>query len=100
MSYAICFNLDQSKIMSYGNGLMLSIWRSSTLAQMTNIRLFQAQRVCRQQFQTWWKGKKILLQVENTMGQGEIDHNKQFLLFPQCFQKTFGKKNRACLGKG
>ena len=25
---------------------------------------------------------------ENTVGKGEIAHNEQFLLFPQCFQKT------------
>ena len=25
--------------------------------------------------------------VENIMGKGEIARNKQFLLFPQCFQK-------------
>ena len=23
--------------------------------------------------------------IENTMGKGEIAHNEQFLLFPQCF---------------
>ena len=26
--------------------------------------------------------------VENTLGKGEIAHYEQFLLFPQCFQKT------------
>ena len=26
--------------------------------------------------------------VENTVGKGEIAHYEQFLLFPQCFQKT------------
>ena len=26
--------------------------------------------------------------VENTEGKGEIARNEQFLLFPQCFQKT------------
>ena len=26
--------------------------------------------------------------VENTVGKGEIACHKQFLLFPQCFQKT------------
>ena len=26
--------------------------------------------------------------VENTEGKGEITHYEQFLLFPQCFQKT------------
>ena len=25
---------------------------------------------------------------ENTVGKGEITHYEQFLLFPQCFQKT------------
>ena len=25
--------------------------------------------------------------IENTVGEGEIAHNKQFLLFLQCFQK-------------
>ena len=27
-------------------------------------------------------------QVENTGGEGEISHNEQFLLFPQCFEKA------------
>ena len=26
--------------------------------------------------------------IENTVGKGEIDRYEQFLLFPQCFQKT------------
>ena len=33
-------------------------------------------------------GKKFFKQVENTGGKGEIAHYEQFLLFPQCFQKT------------
>ena len=33
-------------------------------------------------------GKKFLKQVENTVGKGEIARYEQFLLFPQCFQKT------------
>ena len=42
-------------------------------------------------------------QVENTVGKGEIARYEQFLLFPQCFQKTCTAdtlKTRACLGKG
>ena len=27
--------------------------------------------------------------VENTVGKGEIARYEQFLLFPQCFQRTF-----------
>ena len=34
------------------------------------------------------KGKKLSKRVENTVGKGEIAHYEQFLLFPQCFQKT------------
>ena len=33
-------------------------------------------------------GRKLSKQVENTVGKGEIDRYEQFLLFPQCFQKT------------
>ena len=33
-------------------------------------------------------GRKLSKQVENTVGKGEIAHYEQFLLFPQCFQKT------------
>ena len=29
-----------------------------------------------------------MAEVENTVGKGEIAHNEQFLLFPQCFQKA------------
>ena len=33
-------------------------------------------------------GKKISKRVENTVEKGEIARYEQFLLFPQCFQKT------------
>ena len=33
-------------------------------------------------------GRKFFKWVENTMGIGEIARYEQFLLFPQCFQKT------------
>ena len=63
---AICFNLDQSKFLSSGNGLnclqMISIWtclkfchlvwsKLLTLSQTTNFGLSQAETVCRRQFQ-------------------------------------------------
>ena len=32
--------------------------------------------------------RKFSKQVENTVGKGEIARHEQFLLFPQCFQKT------------
>ena len=33
-------------------------------------------------------GRRFFKRVENTVGKGGIAHYKQFLLFPQCFQKT------------
>ena len=33
-------------------------------------------------------GRKFSKWEENTVGKGEIACNEQFLLFPQCFQKT------------
>ena len=32
--------------------------------------------------------EKFFQQEENTVGKGEIARYEQFLLFPQCFQKT------------
>ena len=55
---------------------------------MTNFRLFQTERVCRQQFQIDGYGSKLSKRVENTVGKGEVARYEQFLLFPQCFQKT------------
>ena len=34
-------------------------------------------------------GRKLLELVENTVGKGEIARYEQFLLFPQCFHKTY-----------
>ena len=33
--------------------------------------------------------RKFSKPVENAVGKGEIARYEQFLLFPQCFQKTF-----------
>ena len=48
-------------------------------------------------------GRKFSKWEENAVGKGEIASKEQFLLFPQCFQKTSTAdmlKTRACLGKG
>ena len=34
-------------------------------------------------------GRKFSKRIKNTAGKGEIAHYEQFLLFPQCFQKTY-----------
>ena len=89
MLSALCFNLDQYNILLSGNGLKVQIgWEGLTRYQVTNFRLFQTERVCRQQFQIWRKWQKVTKRVENTVGKGEIARYEQFLLFPQCFQKA------------
>ena len=66
-----------------------SLYRALTLSQTANFRLCQTQSVCRRQFQIWRKCRKWSIQVENTVGKGEITCHKQFLLFPQYFQKAY-----------
>ena len=34
------------------------------------------------------KMEEVSKMVENTVAKGEIAHDKQFLLFPQCFLQT------------
>ena len=71
---------------------MISVWinqtflRLITLSQTTHFRRFRIERVCRRQFDK--NGRKVSKWVENTVGKGEIARYEQFLLFPQCIQKT------------
>ena len=39
-------------------------------------------------FKFYKNGVKFSKRVENNVGKGEIARYEQFLLFPQCFQKT------------
>ena len=39
-------------------------------------------------FKFYENGRQLKDWVENTVGKGEIARYEQFLLFPQCFQKT------------
>ena len=45
-------------------------------------------------------GRKFFKRAENTVGKGEIARYEQFLLFPQCFQKTRTADTRACFRNG
>ena len=49
---------------------------------------FKLKEVADDNFKTDINGIKFSEGVENTVGKGEIAHYEQFLLFPQCFQKT------------
>ena len=47
-------------------------------------------------------GGKFCKGIENTVGKGKIARHKQFLLFPQCFQKisTADTYKKGLFGKG
>ena len=73
-----------------------------TLSKSTNFRCLQTETVSRQQLQISENGRRFSKRVENTVGKGEIAHDEQFLLFPQCFQDLYCRhaKTRASSGKG
>ena len=69
---------------------------------MTYLRLFQTEGLPNKTFKFDENGRKFSKGIQNTVGKGEIAHNEQFLLFPQCFQKICAtdKKNQGLFGKG
>ena len=60
-----------------------------TLSQTTNFRPPQKLKEFADNLNLMKMGRKFSKWMENTVGKGEIDHYKQFLLFPQCFQQTY-----------
>ena len=72
---------------------MLSVWsvhflsygKELSLSQTANLKL---KEFADDNFKFVENGRKLSKQVENTVEQGEIARYEQFLLFPQCFQKT------------
>ena len=89
MLSVICLNLDKSKILSSGNGLILFFCKELTLSRTfqeildsSKLKEFAADN---SKFDE--NGKKFSKWVENTLIKGEIAHYEQFLHFPQCFLK-------------
>ena len=68
-----------------------SNWGNLTLSQTINFRFFQVQReeFADNNFKCDENGRKFSKWSENTVGKREIARHKQFLLFPQCFHKTY-----------
>ena len=62
---------------------------SLILSKTTKFRRSKLRRVCNDNFIFDENGRKLSKRVENAVGTGEIARNKQFLLFPQCFQKAY-----------
>ena len=73
-----------------------------TLSQTTNVDAFKLKDFADNYFIFDENVRKFSIWVENNVGNGEIIHYEQYLLFPQCFQDFYCRniKTRASLGKG
>ena len=69
-------------------GMYGACMRSLSLSQTTNFRLFQTERVCRQQLKIWWKWWKVLLKDGKCFGKRRNCLLTNNFSFSQCFQKT------------
>ena len=79
MPSAICFNLEQSKILSSGNEL-------NCLCHQAKLFTFSKTSACLR-FTTLFRLSKTLRKkpFQNIVGKGENAGNQHCLLFPQCF---------------
>ena len=74
-----------------------------TLSQTTIFRLFQIERLCRQQFRIIWKWQIVLQTVGKHCGKRRNCSLRAISPFPTVFSKDLycrHVKTRACLGKG
>ena len=107
---AICFNLDQSEILSSGNGLrddQFKTFQSKLIKKSLTLSIFPTgplwfnllpnDKIRRQsklkasaddKIKPTRKQKSVLIRVENIVGKGENAGYQHFLLCPQCFQKV------------
>ena len=83
LSTANAFNLTQSKTLSCGKELMVNSLPDDKILDWSKLKEFADNN-----FKFHENGRNFFKWVENNAVKGEIVHNKQFLLFPQCFQKT------------
>ena len=75
--------------------------QSLTHSQTTNFRLFQTERVYRQQYLIWWKWQKVHQKGWKHSGKTIIAHYEHFLLFAQCFHQTWTADTiKGLFGKG
>ena len=73
----------------HGDITKITLKMALTLSQTTNFRIFSKLKNFTDDYLKFNKnGEKLSKRVENTMRKGEIARYEQFLLFPQCFQKT------------
>ena len=103
---ANAYKLDKSNILLFSKAsihVQLVLHLSLYSLPNDHFGLFETERVCRQQFQMWWKWRKVL-----QTGRKHCGKRRNCLLwaissFPTVFSKGLycrRVKSRACLGKG
>ena len=74
-----------------------------TLSQTKNFRLFQTERLCRRQFQIWWKWKKVLQTGRKKLLEKEkLLVLSNFFFFCSVFKRLVlqSRENQGLFGKG
>ena len=66
----------------------MKMWTRLTLSKRQNLDDSKLKELADDNFKFDENSRKPSKRVENTVGKGEIARYKQFLLFPQCFQKN------------
>ena len=68
-----------------------SLYTNITLSKTINFKILDTSKFkefAEDNFKCDENGRNFSKRVESTVGKGEIARYEQFLLFPQCFQKT------------
>ena len=109
-TYLICFYLLHFLVVELLHDAKLSIFQHKcvvsnintlTLSQTTNFRFFQTERVCRRQFQFWWKWQKLPWTGWKHCGKRRNCSSRAISPFPTVFSNDLyctHVKTRACLG--
>ena len=73
---------------------------SLTHYQTTNFRPFKTERVCRWQFQIWWKWQKVIQMVETLWEKEKLHVTSNFSFSHSVFKRLFprGLKRCHCVG--
>ena len=86
--FSLYFSIIPKKIALFGpygkfHLKMLPVWTRLQFVDSSKLKGFADNN-----FKFYENGRQLKDWVENTVGKGEIARYEQFLLFPQCFQKT------------
>ena len=78
----------EDHLQSIGFCYQIGLIHYLSLSQTTNSDSSKLKELADDNFKVDENGRMFYKCVENTVGKGEIALYEQFLLFPQCFQKT------------